>query len=265
MRIAIRALAVALLAIAAVAQAGDATAKDTKSYGHGIIPIVSAKGKSEVDGGKIDPDKYRVEKLQLGSIKQPKAQEALMDWAIVQGKETVFLDEGKAQKTIRFTMVSLSADQAKNAGVKDAGRYLQITTPEFDKDGIQHSAKMVAILDWAKLAFKFQALPLNAAGLAENNEVFRVKTLVKADQWAIVSIGQSEVMYVEPLDDKSGDTAKDKASARNKDDAPLTLVVHVWSPKPAEAPKPVEPEKPLTSGDPPPEPTTPAPPAAPKK
>ena len=231
--LAVAALAAVGLMTSAVAQ--DAAAKDTGSSCHGIQPMAEAVRKDGVDKDQIDAERYRVEKIHLGTAKAPKVVEMLCDWSIFTNKnqtESVQPYEGMAQRMLRIRRVSLTEEAAGTANVK-AGTYTEISIGRFAVKELKLSVERIKILDWEKTGFEFVEIATRN-GLPEYDALYSVKVLVQEGEWGLIKLGDGIGVYLEPLGDPDGDTAKDKAEAKNKAEAPVTLVAHVWTPRSAD-------------------------------
>lgn len=232
----------ALVAAAAVAAAvvpcasPDAAAKDEVSFGNGLRLNARAVADDEVD--KPDAHEYRKVSATLGSAKMPRGQWLFGTFKLKDPKSGAPLDvmpNGQYLALLKLEHFAKDFTNKDGAVSVPAGRYISVGLPAMKKEGREKAEKWATMVDWTQLFIRPEIATPTNAGQFEGESVFRDTVRIAADRWAVISVGEAPVVFVEPLAPKKaakGETGtKDAAAAEEKTQVrEVKITLHIWNP-----------------------------------
>ena len=218
MSVHIRAFALTLVGVAAALvvprPCDQASAKETESFARGLLFTVEREAADRVH--RPDPADFRRVSATLGSPRTPRGQWILGKYQITEPKsDTAVTPMPDGQWMALVTLENLAKDLVNKDGkvVLKAARYLNIGLPAMDKEGRAQAVTWANGLRWNSLDLILRVAVPNAAHQFEYADVYRNQVRIPESDWAVLSLGGSAVIYIEPLrppkdwDNKAGDGA----------------------------------------------------------
>lgn len=229
-----RILAVALGAIAALALTGGA--KATETFGTGLRMSVTTQ--SADNPPTPDKTQYRKVSVTLGSAQAPMGQFLFADFKLKSEKakkDAPLLNpmpSGDYLCLIKAEDIAKDVSNKKGDVVLTKGHYLSIGLPAMKAEDRRTAEKWEKMLVWDKLVIHNEQTQANAAGQFPNENLYRDTTRVQEDQWTVMSLNDSPVVYIEPLNPKSNDKKDDavKADDKNADSKAKKVTLWIWNP-----------------------------------